>query len=321
MDDRSMFAGQFAYELAQAGQSADVAAWLHPLPAQAAAAVPPIAKLRSKTSVLVVPGIFGECLDVQALPFSDGVTRPRPLNYVEGYRHYAPDLGNVRAVHVGGRASSEANAQIVAVAIQEEAARDDIETIIVVAYSKGLPDTLMALQHLYSRAELSAKLKAVISVSGVVLGTPVADTFKELYATLVQPLSLLGCPESFGGEVESLTVENRTAWLAATPLPSHIATFSVVAYTSREEIAPMLQPFFDVLSRMDPLNDGQVYAAWSVLPRASLLAEVRSDHWTYVLALERSKDLLPRAISSGRPFPREAFFRAMVKIAESRVTR
>lgn len=321
VDDRLTFAGQFAHELTTAGQKADMAAWLHPLPHSASRIAPPIAKAPSLTSVLVVPGIFGECLDGQALPFSDGVTRPRPLNYVEGYQHYAAHLGAVRAVRVGGRASSEANGKIVARAIQEEAARADIETIIVVAYSKGLADTLMALQHLQSRDELPSKLKAVVSISGVVLGTPVADKFGGLYTKLLQSFSPLECPKSLGGEVESLTVGTRTAWLATTPLPSQIATFSVVAYAAREEVAPALQPFFDVLSRVDPLNDGQVYAAWSVLPRAHLLAEVRSDHWTYVLALERNEDLLPQVVSSGRTFPREAFFRAVIKTVAARITR
>lgn len=323
-DGRLGFAQQFSRELTVAGRGADVTPWLQPLPTATASvraeALRP-APVPSGTSVLVVPGIFGECVDSQALPFSDGVTRPRPANYLEGYRHYWPELGEVRAVQVRGRASSEANAQLVAAAIEEQARRSDVETIIVVAYSKGLPDTLIAIELMQSRRELPSKLRAVVSVSGVVLGTPVADEFKDLYTRLVEPITPLGCPESLRGEIESLTVKSRTAWLANSSLPASISMFSVVAYTQREHVAPALQPFFDVLSQVDRLNDGQVYAAWSVLPRARLLAEVRSDHWTYVLALERNDSPLVRAMSSGKAFPREAFFRALVKTVAAHVAR
>lgn len=311
-DSRSAFAAQFSHELRQAGVPPDPAAWLHPV-TEAPVVEAPLPKPGPGTSVLVVPGILGECLDGQALPFSDGVARPSPRNYVEGYRNYLGDFGVVRAVHVAGRASSDANAQAVTSAIKAEAGRDGVQTIIVVAYSKGLPDTLVALQQMQARAELPVQLKALVSVSGVLLGTPIADELKGYYDKLVAPLRPPGCPASLGGEVESLTVGVRTKWLAVTPIPSQIATFSVVAYTSRQNTAPALQPFFDVLSRTDPLNDGQVYAAWSILPRAHLLAEVRSDHWTYVLPLEKSEDPLVRSASSGQAFPREAFFRAMVK--------
>ncbi|MEQ6306583.1 hypothetical protein ABN448_05120 [Delftia acidovorans] len=317
-DSRQAFATQFGHELRQEGTSPDLSAWLHPIP-EAASAAAALSTPLLGTSVLIVPGILGECVDGQALPFSDGVTRPRPQNYVEGYRKYLPDLGGVRAIQVGGRASSEANAQLVIAAVKAEAASSDVETIILVTYSKGLPDTLVAIQQMQARAELPTKIKALVSVSGVLLGTPVADEFKGYYEKLVAPFKQLGCPESFGGEVESLTVKTRTNWLAATPIPPQIATFSVVAHASREAIAPTLQPFFDMLSRIDPLNDGQVYASWSILPRAHLLAEVRSDHWTYVLALEKSEDSLVRALSSGRTFPREAFFRAMVKSVAAEV--
>lgn len=322
VDGRVGFAQQFAYELTQVGQAADVTPWLQPLPAASTAARAtdqPVTAVPPGVNVLVVPGIFGECVDTQVLPFSDGVTRPRPSNYVEGYRHFWPELGEVRAVQVRGRASSEVNARLVAAAVQEQAKRTGVETIIVVAYSKGLPDTLMAIELMRSRGELPSKLKAVVSVSGVVLGTPAADEFKELYSRLVEPISPLGCPDSLGGEIESLTVKTRATWLAATPVPATIATFSVVAYAQRKDIAPALLPTFDILGRVDLLNDGQVYAAWSVLPRARLLAEVRSDHWNYVLALERNTSPLVRGMASGRSFPREEFFRALVKTVAAQV--
>ena len=318
-DGRGAFAAQFKYELSMAGARADTATWLHPIP-EALAVAAPLPKPGPGTSVLLVPGIFGECLDGQALPFSDGVSRPRPQNYEQGYQHFRKDLGTVRAIRVGGRASTEANARIVAEAVKAEAARNGVSTIILVAYSKGLPDTLQALQTLQSSGDLPASLKAVVSLSGVLLGTPIADQFAYYYDKLVAPVEPLGCPASQGGEVQSLTIAVRTPWLVSARLPEQVALFSVVAHTTRDDVAPALLPFFDMLGKVDPLNDGQVYSAWSVLPRGHLLAEVRSDHWRYVLALEKSEDPTVRAMASPKTFPRDAFFRALVKLVAARVT-
>ncbi|WP_068637940.1 hypothetical protein [Thauera butanivorans] len=61
------------------------------------------------------------------------------------------------------------------------------------------------------------------------------------------------------------------------------------------------------------MNDGQVIAGWSLLPGSGLLAEVKSDHWIYVLLLSGHPSLLVRTIASSADFPRAAFFRAVVK--------
>lgn len=318
-DARGAFAAQFKYELSMAGAPADIGPWLHPIPEPLPAAAP-LPKPGPGTSVLLVPGIFGECLEEQALPFSDGVSRPRPQNYEQGYQHFRDDLGAVRAIKVGGRAPSQANARIVAEAVKAEAARNGINTIILFAYSKGLPDTLEALQTLQSSGDLPASLKAVVSLSGVLLGTPIADQFASYYDKLVAPIEPLGCPASQGGEVQSLTIAVRTPWLVSARLPEQVALFSVVAHTARDDVAPALLPFFDMLGQVDPLNDGQVYSAWSVLPRGHLLAQVRSDHWRYVLALEKSEDPVVRAMASPKTFPRDAFFRALVKSVVARIS-
>jgi hypothetical protein len=64
-----------------------------------------------------------------------------------------------------------------------------------------------------------------------------------------------------------------------------------------------------------PRNDGQVLAADAVLPGSSLLAVARSDHWDLALPRDRHPDALVRAMTSGRAWPREALFRALVQWA------
>lgn len=311
-DGRREFAARLSQELSEGKYSAIASRWLHHVagvPAMATPAISPPMGLR----VLIIPGIFGDCVDDQSLPFSDGVYRRRPGNYTDGYAHYLASLGSVRAVQLRGRAPSESNAMLIADELRAEAKRPGVEVIVVVAYSKGLPDTLLALDAMQRENRLPSEVKALVSISGVLLGTPIADHYQRLYDSLAAPFAPLSCSHSAGGEVASLTVRERLPWLVAQRLPESIRLYSVVAYADRNAIAPALRPFHDLLTKLDHKNDGQVIAGWSLLPGSKLLAEVKSDHWTYVLPVSQHPNPLIRNMAASADFPREAFFRALVK--------
>jgi hypothetical protein len=74
-----------------------------------------------------------------------------------------------------------------------------------------------------------------------------------------------------------------------------------------------LRPGFDQLSVLDARNDGQLLASDAMLPRSTLLAEARADHWDVALPRDRHPNALIRLLSSGRAYPREALFRAMMQ--------
>lgn len=266
------------------------------------------------TSVLVVPGIFGDCVDEQSVPFGDGMARPRPLNYVEAYRAFS-DLGlaDTRALRIPTQASSATNGALIARELVAEAARPDVRSIVVVAYSKGVPDTLHALVLLEQQRQLPAKVQALVSVAGVVMGTPIADRHAGLYDHLAGLVDVAGCSKSQGGEVESLAQSTRMRWLAAAlPLPN-LRYYSLVAIPDEDRVAPGLRAFHNELGRIDRRNDGQVIASEAILPRSQLVAELRSDHWDSVLPLDRHPIALVRSLASGFDFPREALFRAIVR--------
>ncbi|WP_341646288.1 hypothetical protein [Thauera sp. SDU_THAU2] len=311
-DGREAFAARFSRELEADGYPANPSNWLHHVDETAGKALP-VEAMSGGLSVLIVPGIFSDCVDEQSLPFSDGIERERPANYTEGYAHYRASLGSVRAIQLSGRASSASNAVLIADEVQAEARRAGVEAIVLVAYSKGLPDALLALDVLRGEGRLPAELKALVSISGVLLGTPIADRYQRLHDSLAPLFAPLGCSPSAGGEVASLTVRERLPWLVARRLPERIALYSVVAHAERDAVSPGLRHFHDLLATLDPMNDGQVIAGWSLLPGSTLLAEVKSDHWTYVLPLSGHPSLLVRTIASPADFPRAAFFRAVVK--------
>jgi len=222
-------------------------------------------------------------------------------------------LADLRALRILGRAGSERNGGLIAQELNTESARPDVDAIVLVAYSKGVPDALHALHALQSGGGVPAKVKALVSVSGVVMGTPIADAHASLYDSLSGMMALGGCPPSEGGEIESLARHVRGPWLAqALPLPA-IAYYSLVAHAPHAEMSTGLSGFNDDLSEIDPRNDGQVIESDAILPHSTLIGEARSDHWTYVLPLAQHPKLIVRGFASDRPFPRAALFRAVVR--------
>lgn len=317
VDARAPFATLFAEEL---GGDADVGAWLHGVTARAPTSSPPpelasrFAARAASTSVLVVTGLFGDCLGAQAVPFGDGVPRAPGSSLDEGYRQY-DDLG-LLAMHfvvVAGRASSAANGQRIAEAIRAEAARPGVERIVLVGYSKGVPDLQHALETMQRDGGVPRQVAALVSVAGAVMGTPLADFYESAYDSVSPLVTPFECTPAQGGELASLTRRERVAWLATHRPPAGIATFSIVAHAPLDEIAPALRVPARQLAAVDPRNDGQLIASDAMLPGSTLLAEVRADHWDAALPRERHPDAMMRALTSGRGFPREALWRATLK--------
>jgi len=322
-DSRQAFAAVFDDELRASGaaDSAPDDAWLHGVSPRAGDHKEQIASLNrafreraASTSVLLVPGMFGDCVDTQSVPFGDGLTRTRERSAVDAYDQYA-DLGllGIRLILLPGRASSTTNGALVAQALRDESARPGVQRIVLLGYSKGTADALQALALLQAQGGIPAAVKALVSVSGTVMGTPIAEHFERLYESaspLIQPFD---CSPSDGHDLASLTRRERVAWLVANPPPERLRYYSITAHAPRDQIAPLLRPFYDQLSAVDARNDGQLLASDAILPRSVLLAEARADHWDVALPRDRHPNPLMRSLSTGRAYPREALFRATVQ--------
>ena len=324
VDARESFAARF-FEALRAGSTGATPGedrWLHgvsaPAPGAGSVSAPapgaPYADRARSTAVLVVPGLFGDCFDDQSVPFGDGALRTRERSLVEAYLQYA-DLGllGIRALSLPGRRTSVENGPRVAAAIREEAARPGVRRIVIVAFSKGVPDTLHALDELQATGGLPPALTDVVSVAGVVMGTPVADHAESVVGQISPWFNPFECTPSDGQELSGLTRRERVAWLAAHPLPPSLHYYSIVAYAPPEEISPALRPLWRAMGTFDRRNDGQVLASDAILPRSTLLAEARADHWDVALPRDRHPHAAMRLLASGRNFPREALFRATIR--------
>lgn len=320
-DQRPAFAAWFGDELARDPVFRGTAPpqWLHgppPVvdPDAAVATNPTVTARRARTAVLIVPGLFGDCLGPYSIPFGDGAPRPGPVDEGAAYSRFA-DLGFawIRKVPLPGRSSSAANGAALATAIRTAAADEGIDAIILVAYSKGVADALQALAELASDDRRSAPVVALVSVAGTVLGTPIADEFEGLYRLVGTRVRPLDCGASDGQEIASVTRAQRIAWLAANPPPPDIAYYSIVAHTAPALMAPGLRTPARWLDRFDVRNDGQVLTADAILPGGALLAEARTDHWGVALPRDADDRWLARTLGSAAPYPRDVLLRATLR--------
>lgn len=315
-DQRQAFGALFAEELVASGQTGGVSDWLHGVDGEAAAAAvsPSRAAFNARagaTSVIIVPGLFGDCLGAYAMPFGDGIEHPAGSPANAAYQRYA-DLGlrDLQMAVLPGRASSVANGARLADQIRAQAAMPGVEHIVLVAYSKGVADSLHALDVLRGDGGIPPQVQALVSVAGTVMGSPVADYFESLYESLSPHFTPLECTPSEGGDVASVTRHERVAWLAEHGLPEGIAYYSIVAFMPRDEMAPALSTPARMLEAIDPRNDGQVLAADAIFPGGTLLAEARADHWSVALPRSQHPNLLMRTMGSGAPFPQEVLLRS-----------
>ena len=324
-DARQPFAALFEHELQASGGAGDsprpVNEWLHGVSPGSAAradsfqAIDAAFAVRaSSTSVLVIPGLYGDCVEAQSVPFGDGVMRSPVRSRTEAYRQYDDlALAGVRSIALPGRASSAANGRRVAEAIREEAMRPGVRRIVLVEHSKGVQDVVHALDEMQAAGGVPPALAALVSVAGVVMGTPMADHFEVLFNTLSPAIQTLDCTPSDGQEMTSVTRHERVSWLSAHPLPQGLRYYSIISHAARDDIAWPLRPLYDTMSVVDPRNDGQLFASDTVLPGSVLLAEARADHWDVALPRDRHPNAVVRSMSSGRAYPREALFRATIK--------
>ena len=160
--------------------------------------------------------------------------------------------------------------------------------------------------------KLAKKVTAVLSVAGVINGTPVADKFADTYARWLKKTSVKACAPGDGGVLESLRRSVQFPWLAANPLPQNVQYFSIVTFTNRENVQPGLLVTYDLLRKIDPRNDGQVIFYDQIIPGSSLLGYVNLDHWAIAVPVKESMESASWVAASTHPHVRVLLFEAMI---------
>lgn len=284
---------------------------LHDLGEPSAMPAPvPLPDTPSDLVVILVSGVLWECVSDVALPFGRG----KSVDVETEYDYLRPRYNNIEVVHVRGIATSEHNARIVEAAIRKH---KDAANVIVVAYSKGVPDTLEALRRLGN--DTPRNLRAVVSVAGVVSGSPLADwlnRYKSFLTLLPTPGECSHVNENF---LKSISRDRCLHWLRMNwhTMPQGIRYYSLVTFVKPKCMHWFLRMLYAKLAEVEPRNDSHMLIHDQVLPGATLLGYVKSDHWAVALPFNRStRSFWNFLLRNNNAFPREVLFEAILRYVE-----
>ncbi|KPK92061.1 MAG: hypothetical protein AMJ94_05935 [Deltaproteobacteria bacterium SM23_61] len=248
--------------------------------------------------IFIVPGAFNDCFPELGVPFQKGIDRLRGL----GYR--------IDSIATEGRSGSERDGYLIAEALKQKMNRET-DRLLFVGYSKGVTDIL---HFLVDFPDLARQVVAVISVSGAVNGSPLADKFAGLYEKWFADTLASKCHPGDKKVLISLERRVQMAWLASHSLPRHIAYFSLANFTDRPHVARILRTTYDQLAQIDPRNDGQLISSDQIIPGSTLLGFANTDHWDIALPVRQVYRFWgrPAHLPEFTEFPKDTLLEALV---------
>ena len=161
-----------------------------------------------------------------------------PAGTVE--RHLAQNGYGLRSIQVDGLSSSTNNARQIRDALLAMPEAAGAAQLVLIGYSKGAPDILEAV---VAHPEIRGRVAAVVSASGTVAGSPLANDAEQYQAGLFRHFPGATCSAGDGGGVESLRTSVRRSWLASNPLPEDLPYYSLVTFPDPQRISAVLKIF------------------------------------------------------------------------------
>mgnify|MGYP001765647375 CR=1 FL=1 len=263
-----------------------------------------LGKSRLNLRVLVVPGLFNDCMEPMVSAFSDALAHLETLGFKTG------------RIHVEGRSGCARNASLIRDYLLSTALEPG-EKALLIGYSKGTPDILEAL---VAYPEIRPRVAAFLSVAGAVGGSPLADELADFYQSILMHAPAPYCPAGDGAGMESLKPNTRHLWLSKHPLPAGIRFYSLANFAGREEISSVIRPKYDRLARIDPRNDGSVLFYDMIIPGSTLLGYARADHLAVAIPVNRTWPTLSAGILDCNAFPREVLLEAAIRFVVEDLT-
>jgi len=262
---------------------------------------PDLRASKQAITVLFVPGFASDCVDETKqtrTDFKDSLARA-------GY--------DFQRVQVSGISSSEENAKLIRDTILADPELGASRKLIFAGHSKGVDDILEAL---VMYPELQPKVTAVVSFAGAVGGSPLADLAPDVAVSIARNTPGITCDRGDGLALESLRPPVRQRWLASHKLPDTIRYYSVVTLPTPERVSAGLKPAYNLLSEIDPRNDGLLLFFDQVIPGSTLLGYVNADHWAIARNFDSSQFALVRTLGDKTDFPRQALLEAALRFVE-----
>lgn len=256
---------------------------------------------QSPLRIMIVFGVGADCVK-NFLNFQMTVT-----DHLDRFGH------EVGILQVESLSSSACNADIIREAVMTMPDQNEGMRLVLLGYSKGTPDILEAVA---TYPDLQQRVSAVVSVSGAVGGSPLANTVTQSVLNLLQYFPDAECDPGDEGALESLRPEVRKRWLATHSLPGSIRYYSIITYPDAEHISSILKSSYDKLSQVDSRNDSQLIFYDQVIPGSVLLGYLNADHWAVALPINRTHSFLASTFVDKNAFPREILAEAIVRFVE-----
>ena len=246
---------------------------------------------------LIVPGLSGDTVSAIVGPFMCA----RNEMAVRGY--------HTEVVWLNGRTGCDTNADTLQREVHKFADKH-ASKINIIGYSKGCTDVLHMLAN---HPDTHSHIKAVVSLGGIVAGSPLADTTPNWLRKIVQYFPLPTSTFGDGRAIQDLTCQFREQWLQQHTLPSTIRYASIAAVPTPDRVSRILRSPYRQLSRYSRYNDSQVVAQNTLLPVGEVLATVNADHWAIVLPFsKRWSALFTRWLIDQNRFPRTLLLQAII---------
>lgn len=250
----------------------------------------------------MVPGLAYSCIKAWLRHDNSAPNHVATLGYETGF------------IQVEGIASSETNADLIAEYVLSLGPEYDERPLVLVGYSKGLPDIFAFL---VQYPELTHRVAAVVSYAGAVWGSPLADEADEKQLRWLTLIPGAECEKKDSKALETLSPANRTAWFAEHTLPQHIRYYSIIAFPDPDNISNGLQYSHKKLGALrDSRNDSQLVFYDQVIPGSTVLGFFNADHWAMSVPIARQHEVSQAIFADQNDFPREIALEAILRFIE-----
>lgn len=273
-------------------------------PASAATTLP--ADFSRNYRVLVVPGIFGKCVDQLAKPFEDGI---RHLDASHQFK--------VELVPVSALGSCAFNAAQIAAHLDQAFSGMDQRPYIVFGYSKGASDIIeMLVRHPTQRPRVAA----VVTVAGAVLGSRLTQGVPKHLLDPFKALTIGPCGTDDKGGLDDMRRAPRAESVAKLP---DVRTYSIAAVSTEAETSLALLTGWKQLLAFSKEQDSQMIHEDAVVSGGKYLGMAHADHWAVALPFEHVATYYPAtpkrlvrlvtALVNHNHYPRAALFEAALR--------
>ena len=249
--------------------------------------------------VLIVPGFMSSC-------FADSPAFQEGQKALKDQYNVSVDLLQVP------NDPSESNAKVIANYVRDQS-KADPRKFIVLGYSKGAPDVMVALAE---EEGVAKRVAGFISVAGAVNGSPIAGVMPAAADRWIRQFNMPGCKGDTAAGFKSLQRETRAAFLAAYPrMP--VPSYSIVTKSDVKSTSKALLETWRLLAAYGAVEDGQLVREDAVVPDSKFLGVALADHFAVALPFDKSANSLIRGEMDKTRYPRAALLEAIYRFVSA----